>query len=308
MSVIRSSVVTGARRGLRAAAELLAVMIPISLVVAVLDWAGLLGKAADFIAPLFRYFGLPGSAAFAYLAGALLNCYSAIAIMVTLPLTGREITILSVMILLSHNLLVETSVLKKAGSSFLAVFFLRLLSGLAAGAVLNLVMPGGFAGGAAASGGGPAPGFAAPFAAMLGRWALDSFGWVVKILLIVLGLMILNQFLTDSGAVGAVGRFLGPVLRFMGLPRNTAFLWVVMNLLGLAYGSGVLLGERREGRIGDRDIRLLNISAALCHSLLEDTLLFVAIGASAPWVVFSRILPASAAVWTYRLLERRMPP
>jgi hypothetical protein len=303
MSVLRSSVVTGTRRGLKAAAELLVIMIPISLAVAVLDWAGFLDKAAAFISPLFKYFGLPGSAAFAFIAGVLLNCYSALAVMATLPLTGREITILSVMILLAHNLPVEVSVQKKAGSSFLGIFFLRLLCGLAAGAALNLLMPGSGTAGAVLS--APAAGFSVPFTAMLGNWALDTLGWIIKILLIIMGLMIMNQFLEESGAIRVIGRFVGPVIRFMGLPPSAAFLWLVMNLLGLAYGAGVLLGQRKEGRISDTDMRLLNVSAALCHSLLEDTLLFVAIGASAGWVVFSRVLLASAAVWFYRLFILR---
>ena len=52
-------------------------------------------------------------------------------------------------------------------------------------------------------------------------------------------------------------------------------------------------------------MELLNRSIAICHSLLEDTLLFVAIGAWALWITMPRLVLAAAAVWGYRLWRCR---
>ncbi|MEN6417168.1 MAG: transporter, partial [Armatimonadota bacterium] len=72
---------------------------------------------SGFLAPLMRLIGLPGQAALVFLSGALLNNYSAIAVMGTVALSLRDATILAVMCVICHNLLVETTVMKSAGSS-----------------------------------------------------------------------------------------------------------------------------------------------------------------------------------------------
>jgi len=61
--------------------------------------------------------GLPGEAALVYLSGALLNNYSAIAAMTSMTLSLHDVVILAAMCLISHNLIVETAVMKSIGSS-----------------------------------------------------------------------------------------------------------------------------------------------------------------------------------------------
>ena len=86
----------------------------------------------------------------------------------------------------------------------------------------------------------------------------------------------------------------------MGLSKNTAFLWVVANTLGLAYGGGILIKQKEQGSISRRHLTELNASMAICHSLLEDSLLFVAVGATLFWIVLPRMIFAALIVWVYR--------
>ena len=100
-------------------------------------------------------------------------------------------------------------------------------------------------------------------------------------------------------------------MRLFGLPGDCAFLWIVLNTLGLTYGSSVMIGEVESGAIPRRDARLLNAHAAMNHSLLEDTLLYVALGIGLFWLMVPRIVMAMAVVWTMRLkeaLQRRRHP
>ena len=90
-------------------------------------------------------------------------------------------------------------------------------------------------------------------------------------------------------------------MSLMGLPRDTSFLWIVANTLGLAYGSAILIDQVDKGKLSARSADLLNHHIAISHSLLEDTLLFVAIGAFAPWVIFPRIIIGMVATWCRRL-------
>jgi spore maturation protein SpmB len=287
---------TGIRAGMRTAGWLLIIMVPVSLGVKLLAFSGVLAWIASILNPAFAWVGLPGETMIAFLTGILLNIYSAIAALGSITLTERQATIFAVMALTSHNFPVEVAVQHRTGTPAWRTIGLRLSSSLAAGVVLNWLLPPGDA---------PARLQAVSTAAgglteALRRWAIDT-GWLAgKVIAIVMGLMILQRVLKEFGVIAGLSRVLFPVLWLLGLPRRTAFLWIVANVLGLAYGSAVILEESRSGALDPEDAQLLNRSMAVCHSLLEDTLLFVAVGAWAAWITLPRLALAAAVVWGYR--------
>jgi len=91
-----------------------------------------------------------------------------------------------------------------------------------------------------------------------------------------------------------------PLMSIFGLPKDTAFSWLVGNLVGLAYGGGIMVEQIEENKLTRESGKLLNIHLAISHSLLEDTLIFVAIGIPVLWIVVTRLLFAIAAVWLHR--------
>ena len=90
----------------------------------------------------------------------------------------------------------------------------------------------------------------------------------------VTGLMILQRLLEEFGVLKWISSLLGPGMQLLGLPRQVAFLWVVGNTLGLAYGSAVLMDYARQGKLTGTEADLLNYHLAISHSQLEDPLLF----------------------------------
>ena len=284
--------------GVRQAAWLLAVMLPISLVVTLLRFYGALGAVARLLEPAFRLIGLPGETAVACITAAAVNIYAGIAALGSIALTDRQVTILALFMLVCHNLPFESAVQHKAGASGWRVVVLRVTAAVVAAVVLNALLP-------AAVGEARTRTVAAEQADTLGAlvaaWAVGTARFVGKVLLIVIGLMILHRALEDFGLARRLARLLAPVLWLMGLPRRTAFLWIVANTLGLAYGSAVIIEQSRNGRSRDREAALLNASIAVCHSLLEDTLLFVAIGAWALWITAPRVALAAAVAWGLRI-------
>ncbi|HPT87437.1 MAG TPA: nucleoside recognition domain-containing protein [Bacillota bacterium] len=124
--------------GIGASISIVKVMLPVSLLIAVMKYFGFIDYLSLFLSPLF----IPGEAILALLTGYLVNCYSALAVMATLPLTGKEITILSVMLVICHTLPVEMSVQKRAGGPFWVILGIRLFASLLMGWLLNLWLPG----------------------------------------------------------------------------------------------------------------------------------------------------------------------
>ncbi|MBN1988258.1 MAG: nucleoside recognition protein [Bacteroidales bacterium] len=275
---------------------LLKITIPISLAVTLLQHFGVLNVVSEWLSPAFGVIGLRGEAALVYLTAAFLNIYSAIAVISSLPLNMREITILAVMCLIAHNLIVETTVQKRTGSKAWHIVLLRVGMSIVAAAGLNLLLPGDLGAGL----GSKALMHGAPLQDVLASWGLSALYLCLKIITLVTLLMILQRILKEFGIIQILSNIFKPLLKIMGLPESTSFLWIVANTLGLAYGSAVMVEEVEAGKLSRSDADLLNFHIAISHSNLEDLLLFAAIGVSIWWMLIPRILIAIAAVWGRR--------
>ncbi len=83
---------------------------------------------------------------------------------------------------------------------------------------------------------------------------------------------------------------LSPLLRLLGIAKDAAPLTVVGLVLGLSYGGGLIIREAQRGHIQPRDVFLASSFMGLCHSLIEDTLIVVALGADIYVVLFGRLV------------------
>ena len=123
--------------GLETAFRMIIWIIPIYIVVDLLKGTTLLTTLGEFCAPLMDIFGLPGEAAFAFVAAFLVNLYAAIAIMVPLELTPWQVTQCGVMVGIAHNLLLEGAVLGSAGVRAGVVTLCRLAIAVLAGLIMQ---------------------------------------------------------------------------------------------------------------------------------------------------------------------------
>jgi hypothetical protein len=282
---------------LKSARFLLSIMIPVSLAVTLLKFTGILEYMAGWLNPIFSLIGLPGNAALVFITSMALNIYSAIAVISTLPFSGRELTILALMCLISHNYFVETPIQKKTGSSAVKITLMRFTYSFIGAYSLNLLMPAD-SGKIITAASGSAE---LTLAGMLSSWFYNSLYLIVQILVIVTLLLILQRILDEFGFIDKLAVILRPILRVMGLPDSVAFLWIVAQTLGLAYGSAIMIEQSESGKLNIEDADLLNHHIGISHSLLEDTLLFVAIGVPALWIIFPRVILATIEVWLLKL-------
>lgn len=273
------------------------IMVLLSFAIMLLQYFGVIEWISYWLTPIFSHFGLPGEAALAYVSGYFVNCYSAIAVMTTLDLSTRAATILSVMVLCSHNMIVETTVQHKTGSSVIRIVAIRTLSAFILGWVLNKIMHGSFE--VTSVSGNIQEGFT--FITMLRDWAFRTTKNVVLMTVLVYLLTVLQKILTEYGIIEYISRFLKPVMIFFGLSPKTAFLWLVSNTLGLAYGAGIMIEEAEKGETTREENDLLNHHIGISHSNLEDLLLFSAAGGAYLWMLLSRWAMSWVLVWERRL-------
>jgi spore maturation protein SpmB len=292
-------------KALRIAWWMIRLTVLVSLGVEILRYAGFIAWMSESLSPVFRLIGLPGEASLVFLTGYFVNVYGAIAVMDTLSLGVREATVLGVMVLCAHNMFVETAVQKKTGSSAVRMVAVRTLGALAGGFLLHWLMPGAPATAAHEI----LPSAGQPLQTLAWAWLLGTVKLTLRMFLLIVALSFLQRLLAEFGVIRWLSKMLRPLLKIFGLPAKTSFLWIVANVLGLAYGAAVMMEETGNGKISGRDVDLLNHHIGIAHSNLEDLLLFVSCGALLWWLLLTRWFLALLPVWGRRLeLAWRKPP
>lgn len=282
----------------KSASWLLKLMIPISLTVALLQHWGILAWIAGYLNPLFSMMGLPGESAVLFISGAAAGTYAGVAAMMSVHLTLRQATIVGIMILLCHALPMECTVNHKTGSNLWKMGLIRILMAFVAALCLNLVLPEMstpylYIGAAAES----------SMAEVLLTWAVSQIKISIMVFLIIYSLMVLQCMIEAYSLLGPLSRMLSPLMSVLGLPRNAAYMWLVGNVLGLSYGSAVMLDLEEKGQITRQDANDVNYHLIMNHSMLEDTIVLAMTGVSVLWILGTRMFFALAVVWGRRLIR-----
>lgn len=281
---------------------LLKLMIPISLAVTLMQHFGILAWIATWINPMFVHFGLPGESAVAFISGAAAGTYAGLAVMMSIPLTMKQASILALMIALCHALPMECAVNKKTGSSFWNMAVIRIVMALLCAFTLNLLLPE-IAGkyiylGAEAD---------SSLAEVTTTWVLSQVKMSLMVMLIIFTLMVVQRMLEAYRLLDSLSRFLSPLMLFFGLPRHASYMWLVGNVLGISYGSAVMLELEEKGLVTKDEANDVNYHLIMNHSMLEDTIVFAATGISAILLVTTRVSFALLLVWGRKLTTRKKP-
>ncbi len=262
-----------------------------------MDYFGVIALMADYLDPLFNYMGLPGSTAIVFLTSIFLPLYAPLAIITSMSITLRELTILALMCQIAHNLPVESAVQARTGTTFWNMTLLRITASIATGFVLNLILP---------------QEMGMPLFAQTGievmnsipdvllAWLKSSLGISLLITTIVFSLNLLYRALEAYNIIPRLSKGVEPLLKLFGLPPSTSFLWLIGSIVGLAYGGALMIDQMKEGKVTRTEANLLNHHLAVSHSVLEDNLLFVALGVSIWWILATRLVLAWLVVWIRR--------
>jgi spore maturation protein SpmB len=129
----------GAANGLKTSVMLLKIIIPVYAGVTILGHTPVIGWISKLFAPVMSFTGLPGEAAIAFVTGAFVSNYAAIGIIIALHLSPWQITTIAVMLNFSHELFVETAVIKKTGINIWPIVAVRLGSAFLVGGLMHIV-------------------------------------------------------------------------------------------------------------------------------------------------------------------------
>lgn len=287
------------------------IMIPVIITVKILQELEVIQYLAWPLKPFMTLVGLPPEMGLAWATALVNNIYSGIIVMFQLwadnPLSTAQVTVLGAMILVAHGLPVEGEIARKSGAKLPFQLLSRVGGALILGMILNAVYSG--------TGFGTEPAtliMSSEKALMasdktLAQWAFSEGKNLVAIYFIILGLMVLLKILTALGVTGLMDKLLRPVLGAMGIGPKASAITVIGLTLGLSYGGGMIIVESKSGNIGKHDVFYSLTLMGLCHSLIEDTLLFLMVGAQFSGVFWGRLIFSIVAVAAVVRVARILP-
>ena len=137
-------------------------------------------------------------------------------------------------------------------------------------------------------------------AALFGALKLSA-----KLILIIVPLVTAFEVLRYLPVFRKAGNVVEPAMRGVGLTREAAVPLFTGIFLGLAYGAGIIIRVAQQKKLPDRELFLMGLFLATCHSVVEDILIFVAIGGNGLAILGVRL---SLAVLLTGLMARIWKP
>jgi len=292
-SLVQEGLFAGIRKGWNGFVWMIKILVPISLLTALLAWSSWIESGQFIIQPVMDWLSLPALAALPLLIGMLTGIYGGIAAMVVLPLTTEQMTLIAVFLLMAHNLIQEGVIQGKSGLNPLKATIFRLIC-----ATLTVMVVAAFLDTNAGVTAAPVASEAIrqPFSLMLWKWALASSKLCLKIFFIIMTILITLEVVKRVGWVDHIVKACRPAVKALGLSEKAGILWMTAALFGLAYGAAVIVEEANEGHLGKEELEALHLSIGINHSLIEDPALFLALGLSAFWLWIPRLVTAVIAV------------
>ncbi len=273
----------------RLSLKLLKIMLPISILVKILSYFGIIKLVANGITPIMKIIGLNGELGIVWATAMVTNIYGGLLVLFTLGqdsiFTVGEITILASLILFAHSLPIELKVISETGANPFKILSIRVICAIISGMclnflfkVLNIYQE------------------TAVFKFIVKEsksgilyWILGELKKYVMIFAIIMLLLTVMELLRRAGVIDFINRALKPLMKLLGINSKLTFTCIVGLTMGISYGSGLIIKETNEREYSKKDLFLVAVFMSLCHALIEDTLLMIPLGAKMIGIFWGRI-------------------
>jgi len=276
--------------GIKTSFTLFKIMIPVSIIVKLLSELGFIEIIGEYLTPVMGVIGLPGEFGLVWATTLITNIYGGLIVFFNLSLSNTytiaQVTVLACVMLVAHTMPIEIRIAQKAGVKVWFMIFFRITCALILGFLLNLI-----------------------FSIFniyeektniiwqpeitnptLQQWAINELRNYLVIFLIITSLLLFMKLLKNLGIIDKLNRSLEPGMKHLGMSKEATPVAIIGLTLGISYGGGIIIKEVKEKMLSKKDAFLSLSLLGLSHSLIEDSLLMLSIGASIIGVVFARVV------------------
>ena len=277
----------------KSAVLILKLIIPLFILAEVLLYLDVLQYVAFIFEPITDILDLPKEASIGIATAMFFNIYAGLAFLAPLNLSPYEWTVLGLFLGVAHSLVIENTIMKKMGISYLYSWGLRILMAFVAIVPLQMI---------------PKEYFQKTesvvttiqhkvyesFSEMLWQSLQDATVLSLKVILIVTAIIFVMDYIKSRNFMQKYQESTNRVVSIVaGL------------LLGITYGAGIIISEVEKGTLNKIDILYIATFLMICHSVIEDILLFVIFGANGWIILIIRVLLAIVVSSLVILMLRR---
>ena len=300
--------------------DLLKFMVPILILVKIAEELNILSYLVYPFMPVMDFLGIPPVYAVVWLVAIFNGNYGAFSMILILfqdyGLTYEQITVLSLLCLIAHNLFVESAIAYKLGVKTSYIVILRVFTAFCLGVIVhkfcnyfgylqeevsNILMQN----------------TNVKQLSLLSIWNLDDFNlqfqiwqshmynWLlsqVKIIIyiftVIFLVFIIVQILKDLNIMNKINKHFNIFAKALRITRNNSMITLICFLIGISYGWG-LLNEESSNNQGFKKEQALKVVSfiSLAHGVVEDSLLFIILGSNWWITIFARIIWCFIIVW-----------
>lgn len=282
------------------------IMVPIIIAIKILEELGFIVILSNALEPIMELVGLPGAMGLVWATAMMTNLYGGMVVFATLivdtPMTLAQVTVVSCMMLMAHSLPIELRVAQKVGVRIGFSLMLRLSMAVLFALLMNIIYS-------------ElnylqqtvellwSPEAKAP---SLYEWLIDQMINLVLIFIVVLALVLLLDVLQRLHILKLVRFLIRPALKALGIGKQAETITLVGLTLGLSYGGALMIKEVEKGRVTAKEVLFSVSFLGLCHSVIEDTLLMMLIGADVSAILFARLLFSFFIIYLLAALLNRI--
>lgn len=110
--------------------------------------------------------------------------------------------------------------------------------------------------------------------------------WLVPLFVVI-------QLLKDSGWLDKLSDHMRPLLKPLRLPGEAGLPVVAGLAVGITYGAGIFFQVADEGKLTRDELTTAFIFLGICHAVIEETILFTALGINGLLLLFVRLVVAT---------------
>ena len=275
---------------------LLKLLIPISLATKLAQELGVVQVLAEMLEAPMSLLGLPGSAGIVWATAMLSGLFPAVLVYASIigdaTLSVAQVSVLASLMLIAHSLPTEVTVARYAGIRVRTSLLIRIAAALVYALLLHLTLE------KYQLLQTPASMLPFPEASDAGvlAWAIAEAQRLGLICLTVFVLHFVMELLRAVGAIALVTLLLTPPLRLLGICPRASSIIITGFIMGVAIGGALIVKEANSGEISCSDVFGALTLLGLFHSVVDDTLLMLAVGADFTGIFWGRLLFALLVV------------
>ncbi|MEO0114036.1 MAG: nucleoside recognition domain-containing protein [candidate division WOR-3 bacterium] len=132
---------------------------------------------------------------------------------------------------------------------------------------------------------------------MIRNYFVGLFNLSWKIFAILFAVFLILELVQRFGLLTKGYKKIARYFRFFGFSQDAVAPLLAGIFFGIIYGAGVISDLIKQRALNKRQVLLVSVFLGMCHAIVEDTGLFLVLGANLFWLTLPRLVIAGGVTF-----------